>query len=161
MFYCLIFETSLFVASNDSHGYGGSSRPRRHTGSVSQSVSQSESELLYDWRFTANQFFLATSLLRLTTSNFIFQPNTCGFSPYVTSSVYPLKLLLVLASAIIQGPSSAGLMTIFYCLRLEYSPNLEGQVAVFISPRNRVARLYPPGTGFPFRRLLRLAGLRF
>jgi hypothetical protein len=36
---------------------------------------------LYDWQFTANQFFLvATSPLRLTTSNFIFQLNTCGYS---------------------------------------------------------------------------------
>jgi hypothetical protein len=36
---------------------------------------------------TANQFFLATSPLRLTTSNFIFQLNTWGYSPYVTSSL--------------------------------------------------------------------------
>jgi hypothetical protein len=28
-----------------------------------------------------------------------------------------------------------------------------------VSPSDRVAQLYPPGTGFPFRRLLRLAGL--
>jgi hypothetical protein len=41
------------------------------------------------------------------------------------------------------GPILAGLMTIFYCL--------EGQVPVVI----------PPGTGFPFHRLLRLAGLRW
>jgi hypothetical protein len=32
-------------------------------------------------------FVLATSPLRLTTSNFIFQLNTCGYSPYVTSSL--------------------------------------------------------------------------
>jgi hypothetical protein len=32
-----------------------------------QSESESESELLYGWRFTANQFVLATSHLRLTT----------------------------------------------------------------------------------------------
>jgi hypothetical protein len=30
---------------------------------------------------------------------------------------------------------------------------------IYIFPRNRVAQLYTPGTGFPFRRLLRLAGL--
>jgi hypothetical protein len=47
---------------------------------TSESESESESELLYDWRFTANQFVLATSPLRLTTSNFIFQLNTCGYS---------------------------------------------------------------------------------
>jgi hypothetical protein len=33
--------------------------------------SESESELLYDWWFTANHFVLATSPLRLTTSNFL------------------------------------------------------------------------------------------
>jgi hypothetical protein len=63
-----------------------------------------ESELLYNWRFTANQFVLATSPLRLTTSNFIFQLNTCG--SYVISSltrgwVCRLQLLLVLASGVI------------------------------------------------------------
>jgi hypothetical protein len=48
-FYCLGFETSLFVASYDSQGYGGGIRSRLHTGvswakvklrlTVSQSVS--------------------------------------------------------------------------------------------------------------------------
>jgi hypothetical protein len=32
IFYCLRFETSLFVASYDSQGYGGGIRPRLHTG---------------------------------------------------------------------------------------------------------------------------------
>jgi uncharacterized CHY-type Zn-finger protein len=49
--------------------------------------SESESELLYDWRFPADQFVLATRPLRLATSNFIFQLNTCGYCPYVTSSL--------------------------------------------------------------------------
>jgi hypothetical protein len=40
------------------------------------------------------------------------------------------------------GPSPAGLMTIFYCLRFD-TANLEGQVPAFISPRNRVTQLYP------------------
>jgi hypothetical protein len=40
-FYCLRFETSLFVASYDSQGYDGDIRPHLHTGlSVSQSQSQ-------------------------------------------------------------------------------------------------------------------------
>jgi hypothetical protein len=47
--------------------------------------SESESELLYEWRFIANQFVLATSPSRPTTRNFIFQVNTCGCSPHVTS----------------------------------------------------------------------------
>jgi hypothetical protein len=32
IFYCLRFETSLFVASYDSQGYGGGIRTRLHTG---------------------------------------------------------------------------------------------------------------------------------
>jgi hypothetical protein len=32
IFYCLRFETSLFVSSCDSQGYGGGIRPRLHTG---------------------------------------------------------------------------------------------------------------------------------
>jgi hypothetical protein len=34
IFYCLRFETSLFVASYDSQGYGGGFRPRLHTRNV-------------------------------------------------------------------------------------------------------------------------------
>jgi hypothetical protein len=45
------------------------------------------------------------------------------------------------------GWSPAELTAIFYCLIWD-SPNLEGQVPVFISPRNRVAQLYPWALGF-------------
>jgi hypothetical protein len=41
-------------------------------------------------------------------------------------------------------------MIIFYYLRLEAFPNLEGQVPVFISPRNRVTQLYPQALGSLF-----------
>jgi hypothetical protein len=44
------------------------------------------------------------------------------------------------------GRSPAEFTTIFYCLIWD-SPNLEGQVPVFISPRNRVAQLYPRALG--------------
>jgi hypothetical protein len=98
--------------------------------------SGSESESLYDWWFTANQFVLATSALRLTTSNFIFQLNTCSCSPCGTSSLMwgwacRLQLLLVLASAVILRSESRG--THGHIL----APNLEGQVPVFISHRKR------------------------
>jgi hypothetical protein len=49
---------------------------------------ETESKLLYDWRFTANQFVLASSPLRLTARFFFSQLNTCGHSPYVTSLCY-------------------------------------------------------------------------
>jgi hypothetical protein len=37
IFYCLRFETSLFVASYDTQGYGGGIRPRLHMGIYSNS----------------------------------------------------------------------------------------------------------------------------
>jgi hypothetical protein len=60
----------------------------------------------------------------------------------------------------LSGPSPPELMTTFYCFVWD-TPNLEGQVPVFISPRNRVPQLFPPATAFPFCRLLRLAGLQW
>jgi hypothetical protein len=54
--------------------------------------------------------------------------------------------------------SHAGAITIFYCL-IRNSSNLEHQVPVLISQRNRAAQLYPLGTGCPFCFLLWLAGL--
>jgi hypothetical protein len=73
-------------------------------------LTNSESETLYDWRFTVNQFVSAPSPLRLTTSIF-FQLNTFDYSPYITSSltkgwVCRLQLLLALASAVILGSES-------------------------------------------------------
>jgi hypothetical protein len=53
-----------------------------------------------------------------------------------------VNLLLDLPEHSLLGRSPAELTTIFYCLIWD-SPNLEGQVPVFISPRNRVAQLYP------------------
>jgi hypothetical protein len=101
-----------------------------------KALSESESELLYDWRFNAKQFVLATSPLRLTTSNFIYQLKTYSYSPYVTSYltrgwVCRLQLLLVLASAVILRSESRG---IHYHI-FETTPNLDGQVPVFIPPR--------------------------
>jgi hypothetical protein len=116
-----------------------------------------------DGHFTANQFVLAPSPLRIPTSIF-FQLKTCGNSPYVTSSltrgrVCRLQLLLALASAVILRSESRRTHDRILLSQIRDSLNLEDQVLVVISPRNRVTRLFP-GSGFPFRRLLRLAGLR-
>jgi hypothetical protein len=138
-------------------------RPLLDNGSVIRS-SNSESELLYDWWFIANQFFLVTRPLRLTTSDFV-QLNTCGHSPYVTSSltrgsVCHLQFLLALTSAITVGSESRGTHDHSLLSQTRDSPNLEDQVSVFISPQWQGAPVIPPGSGFPFRRLLRLARLR-
>jgi hypothetical protein len=112
------------------------------------SESESESGLLYDWRFTANKFVSATCPLRFTTSNFIFQLNTCGYSPHVTSSltrgcVCRLQLLLVLASTVILRSESRGTHDHILVSQIRDSPSLGGQVLVFLSPRNRVTCLSP------------------
>jgi hypothetical protein len=96
-------------------------------------------ELFYDWWFTTNQFVLATSPSRLTTSNFIFRLNTCGHNPYVTSSlttgwICRLQLLLGLASEF------RGTHDYISFSQVRDSPNLEGPIPVFT---------YSPGTEWP------------
>jgi hypothetical protein len=108
-------------------------------------------------RFIANQFVLAPSLLRSTTSIF-FQLNTCSYSPYVTSSltkgwISSLQLLLVLASAVILGSDSRGTHDHILLSQIRDSPNLEGE--------EQGGPVITPGTGFSFRRLIQLAGLRW
>jgi hypothetical protein len=115
---------------------------------------ESESELLYDWRFTTNQFVLATSPLKFTTSNF-FKLNTCFHSPYATSFltrgwVCHLQLLLALASTVFLRSESCGTHDHILLSQSRDSPNLEDQVSVFISPRNRVAQLYTQSLGSLF-----------
>jgi hypothetical protein len=133
--------------------------------SVYSSNPPSESDLLQEWQFTTNQFVLVTSPLRPMTRIFIFQVTVCGYRAYVRSSlmrgwVCPLQLLLGLASTVILRSKSHGTNDHILPSQIQDSPSLEGQVHVLLSPRNRVARLYPPGTGFPFCHLLRLAGLQ-
>jgi hypothetical protein len=82
-------------------------------------------------------------------SNFIFQLNTCGYSSYVTSAlrrglVYRSQLLLVFASAVILRSESRGTHDHILVSQIRDSPNL---VPVFISPINRVLRLYLQALG--------------
>jgi hypothetical protein len=84
-------------------------------------------------------------------SNFIFQLNTCGYGPYITSSltggwVCNLQLLLAIASAGILRSDSCGTRDHNLLSQIRDSPNLGGQVPVFISPRNRVPFSSPPTT---------------
>jgi hypothetical protein len=54
-----------------------------------------------------------------------------------------LQLLVVFASAVILGSESRGTHDDILLSQMRDCPNLEGQAPVFISPRNRVTRLYP------------------
>jgi hypothetical protein len=83
-----------------------------------------------------------------------FQLNTCSHSPCVTPSLVRgwvcLQLLLALASAVILRSGSRGTHDHILLSQIRDSPNLEGQVPVFISLRNRVAQLYPQALGSLF-----------
>jgi hypothetical protein len=104
----------LFITSCNLQVYSGWIWPHLHTEKWQPLLeSESESELLYDWLFTANQFILAPSPLRLTARILFSQLNTCGHSPSITYSlaigwVCHLQLLLALTSAFILGSESRG-----------------------------------------------------
>jgi hypothetical protein len=83
------------------------------------------------------------------------QQNTCCYSPYVTSSltrgwVCRLQLLLALTSAVTLGSKSRGTHDHILQSQIRDSPNLEGQVPIFTSPRSRVAQFYPHALGSLF-----------
>jgi hypothetical protein len=159
IFYYLRFETSLFVASYDSQGYSGGIPLHLHMGSEKNMLSHTVSYIITgrteEVTQRISQFVLATSPLILTTSNFIFQWNPCGYSPYITSCltrrwVCRLQLLLVLGSAVILKSESCWTHDHIPLYQIRDPPNLEGQVPVFISPGNRVAQLYPQVLGSLF-----------
>jgi hypothetical protein len=71
-----------------------------------------------------------------------------GGAPTLTRGrVCRLKLLLSLASAVICGSESRGTHDHISLSQIRNSPSLEGQVPVFITPRENVAQLYPQAMG--------------
>jgi hypothetical protein len=105
---------------------------------------------------------LGAKLLQNYDSNFFFQPNTCG--PYVTFSLEDGSVVYNCCwpspAQWFLGLSPAGLTTIFYCHRLETPPTWRAR-SPYLYPPGTGWPSYTPGTGFPFPRLLRLAGLRW
>jgi hypothetical protein len=61
-----------------------------------------------------------------------------------------LQLLLVLASALILKSETSGTHDHILLSQIRHSPNLEGQVPVFIYPKNRVVQLHPQALGSLF-----------
>jgi hypothetical protein len=61
-----------------------------------------------------------------------------------------LQLLLVLASAVILRSDAHETHDHILLSKIRNSPILEGQVPVFLSPRNRVAQIYPQVLGSLF-----------
>jgi hypothetical protein len=126
---------------------------------------QSNSELLYDWRFTANQFILAPSPLRITTSNFFLtEPLRSQFLCNVLSGK---RMGLSFTTAAGRRQCSHSRIRVprdSWPYFTNSDPKLhepgEPGPCIFILQEEE-GPVLPPGTGFRFRRLLRLAGLRW
>jgi hypothetical protein len=85
----------------------------------------------------------------------------CGVPSLTRRRVCSLHLLLGLASTVILGSESRGTQDHILLCQVWDSPNLERQVPSIFIPQEQGVPVIPPGTGFPFSRLLRLAGLRW
>jgi hypothetical protein len=136
IFCCLRFETSPFVVSHDSQSYGGGIQPCLHTRQYPIRVRVRVTLQLAVYRQSVH---LGAETLEAHDQIFFPQMNTCGHSPYITSSltrgwVCHLQLLLDLVSAFILGCESHG-------------------------TRDHI--LLSQIRDFPFYRLLRLVGLRW
>jgi hypothetical protein len=112
-------------------------------------------KLIYDRRSVGQSALLSGYHLEPMT-RFLFsvrqlQVSCCG-EPFLTrgrvSNLF-VHLLLGLGSAVTLESKIRRTQIIFYCLIWD-SPNLDGEVLVFISPRNRVAQLYPRALGSLF-----------
>jgi hypothetical protein len=107
------------------------------------SKSNSNSKLCYDRRSVGQSVMVSRTHLGLQT-RFLFLSDSCGYvdvgrplwredGSVVYNRCWPLP------AQSFSGPSPAGLMTIFYCLRFQTPPTC----------RAWSMYLYPPGTGWP------------
>jgi hypothetical protein len=98
---------------------------------------------------TCDQFFFLfeISFRQLCVSYFVAPSLTRG---WVCNLLY--NCFWALPEQSLLGRSPAELLTTFYCLIWD-SPNLESQVPIFISPRNRMAQLYPRALGYSIIRI--------
>jgi hypothetical protein len=87
-----------------------------------------------------DQFFVIVRQLRVS---------WCGTPSLTRGRVCRLRLLLVLASAVILGSESSGTHDHILLSQIRDSLSLVGQVPIFIYARNRVAQLYLQALG-PF-----------
>jgi hypothetical protein len=117
------------------------------------------------WLPVGRQSFRLGNMPLETHDQHIFQLNTWCHSPYVTPSltrgwVNRLQLLLSFASAVILRSEYRGTHDhIFVSDSLLPQPG--GPDPCIYIPQEQGGPVIPPCTGFPFRRLLRLAGLRW
>jgi hypothetical protein len=151
--HCLRFETSLSVISYDSLGYGGGIRPRLHTG-ITKLGGGGMLRSRVGWQvclgfkhpsWAYDQIFIIVRQLRV---------RWCGALSLTRGWVCRLQSLLGLASAVILGSESH-----IFLSELRDSPTWRARSCTYI-PQGQGGPVINPGTWFPFRRLLQLAGLQ-
>jgi hypothetical protein len=114
---------------------------------------KSKSKLLYDWR-SVSQYVLVSSQLWDLWPDITSCPNVAAWNVVVLFQCGALsdeRTDLQFALQSLNGPSRAEPVTILYCLIWD-STNLVGQFPVFISPRERVAQLYPQALSYVLTR---------
>jgi hypothetical protein len=118
---------------------------------------KSKSKLRYDRRSVGNSLKVSTPsgapgqiFLLLDSYGFVDMRREDRSVVYNCCWSSPAQLL--------SGQGPAGLMITFYCLRFE-TPQLGGLGPCTYIPQKQGGPVIFPGTGFPFRRLLRLAEL--
>jgi hypothetical protein len=143
---------------------GGILTRNSYSATPSQVKVRSQSELCYDRR-SVDQSLLVLSTHLMLKTRFLLLSNSCEFvdlglplwregGSVVYNCCWPSSAHLF------SGPSPAGLMTTFCCLRFETPPTWRAKSPYLCAPGTWWPR-YTPGTGFPFRHLLRFAGLRW
>jgi hypothetical protein len=100
---------------------------------------------------TYDQIFITVRQLRIC---------WCGAFSLTRELVCRLQMLLVLAGAVILGSESRGTRDLILLSPIETPPTWWVR-SPYLYPPEKGGPAIPPGTGFPFRRLLRLAGLRW
>jgi hypothetical protein len=116
-------------------------------------MSKPESKLSYE-RWSVGQSVLVSSSVWSPRPDFYYYQTFAGLlmwgdlsdertALWFTTDVGPRQSVLL-------GSDSHGTHDHILLFQTRGSPNLEGQVSVFISPRNRVALLYPQALGSPF-----------
>jgi hypothetical protein len=160
IFYCLRFETSLSFASYDSQGYGGGIRPCLHTGYVNIRV----------------KVMLRPTVSRPPLS--WCQASIWGLRPdiYFCQTVAGLLLWCALSDertglpfTIAAGPRQRSHSWIrvprhswpYFTVSDSRLPQPGRTGPRIYIPQEQGGPVIAPGTGFPFRLLLRLAGLRW
>jgi hypothetical protein len=150
------------MASHDSHGYCGvilthlqrliSNNSNLHHSPVGHKRRQKGNYIL---RGIWNLLLLlsATSQSFITTDSQLASLSWCQAPIWCPQPVFPLLSLIIFRHKVAglfmwdalsdkKMSLSTGLMSTFYCLFWD-SPDLWGQVPVFISPSNRVAQVHP------------------